>query len=499
MGDRLEPGTRSHVLDRKIDLNASVLFDMTESLSGHVVIRVIKDDDCFGEARFPVEVLARNEWGGAAYMPELLAAFVTPNDPAVDTLLRQSDEVLQRAGKPDAMDGYESKCSRRVWEMASALWSAVASLRLTYALPPASFETNGQKVRNPGVVLDGRVATCLDTALLFAAGLEQIGLNPILVLTKGHAFVGCWLVPQEFGTLVTDDAIAVRKRIDLGELVVFETTLATNKPAASFSQAVEAAKRQIGPAEEENFVLALDVRRARLQRLRPLALQIKAPEPTLVEELPSVAESLEEAPTLPDFDGVEDLGAAPTAQGRVEQWRRKLLDLTVRNRLLHTKPSSTALRLICPDVARLEDLLADGAKIRIKPAPTLDGLGAGGRDADLHEARTGEVLLDSHARAALEAGEVLSTLDDKSLDGQLVELYRKARLDMQEGGANTLFLAMGLAFLVEIDTKGGLSRAEPPQGLFPGDADLLQIGCEGSRSIGSDCLDKASWSPEACL
>lgn len=441
--DRLEPGTRSHVLDRKIDLNASVLFDMAESLSGHVVIRVIKDDDCFGEARFPVEVLARNEWGGAAYMPELLAAFVTPNDPAVDTLLRQSAEVLRRAGKPDSMDGYESKSSRRVWEMASALWSAVASLRLTYALPPASFETNGQKVRTPGVVLDGRVATCLDTALLFAAGLEQVGLNPILVLTKGHAFVGCWLVPQEFGTLMTDDAIAVRKRIDLGELVVFETTLATNKPAASFSQAVEAAKRQIGPAEEENFVLALDVRRARLQRLRPLALQIKVPEPTLVEELPSVAESLEEAPALPDFDGVEDLGAAPTAHGRVEQWRRKLLDLTVRNRLLHTKPSSTALRLICPDVARLEDLLADGAKIRIKPAPTLEGLGAGGRDADLHEARTGEVLLDSHARAALEAGEVLSTLDDKALDAQLVELYRKARLDMQEGGANTLFLAMG--------------------------------------------------------
>ncbi|HWQ86889.1 DUF3320 domain-containing protein [Brevundimonas sp.] len=441
--DRLEPGTRSHVLDRKIDLNAGLLFETAESLSGHVIIKVTKDGHTLGEARFPVEVLSRNEWGGAAYMPELLAAFVTPNDPAVDTLLKQAADVLLRAGKPDALNGYESKSSRRVWEMVSALWSAVSSLRLTYALPPASFETNGQKVRTPGVILESRMATCLDTALLFAAGLEQMGLNAILVLTKGHAFVGCWLVPQEFGSLTTDDAVAVRKRIDLGELVVFETTLATNKPAASFSQAVEAAKRQIGPSEEENFVLALDIRRARLQRLRPLALQIKTVEPWAGEDLPPAAESLEEAPPLPDFDIAEAADPAVTPQGRVDQWRRKLLDLTVRNRLLHTKPSSTALKLICPDVARLEDLLADGAKIRIKPVPALEGFGAGGRDADLHQARTGEALLESHARQALDAGEVLSGLDGDALDAQLVELYRKARLDLQEGGANTLFLAMG--------------------------------------------------------
>src|SRR3546814_5707379 len=38
----------------------------------------------------------------------------------------------------------------------------------------------------------------------------------------------------------------------------------------------------------------------------------------------------------------------------------------------------------------------------------------------------------------------LSERDQKELDAGLVELYRKAKSDLQEGGANTLFLALGV-------------------------------------------------------
>jgi len=304
--DRLDPGANIHILDRKIDLNAGLLFETAEAMTAEITIRLLREDEVLASTRYPVEVLARNEWGGAAHMPELLAAFVTPNDPAVDQLLKRAAQVLQRAGKPDGLNGYESRSSRRVWEMISALWSAVASLRLTYALPPASFETNGQKIRPPGAVLEGGVATCLDTALMFAAALEQMGLNPIVLLTKGHAFVGCWLIPQEFGTLISDDVVAVRKRIALGELVVFETTLVTNKPPPSFSQAVEEGARQIAPEREQDFILALDLRRARMQRLRPLALQPASTDADDVESEALTVESLEEAPNLPDFDAPVD-------------------------------------------------------------------------------------------------------------------------------------------------------------------------------------------------
>jgi hypothetical protein len=375
--DRVAAGASAHILDRDVALNAGLLLETSESLRGSALIRVRQGEVVLAEHMSSVEVLARNEWGGAA-MPELLAAFVTPNDPAIDEVLKAASRVLGRAGKPDGINGYEAKSRTRVWELASAIWSSVAGLRLSYALPPASFETQGQKVRAPGTILEGGLATCLDTALLFAAALEQAGLNPILVLTKGHAFVGLWLQPQEFAQLLTDDPAALRKRIALSELVVFETTLVTQKPAPAFSRAVEEGVRQIAPDKADDFILALDVRRARMLRLRPLALQIKAPEP-VGPVAPLVAESLEEAPQLGAFDLTGDEVQVSTPAGRLAQWQRKLLDLTVRNRLLDVRPNATTLRLICPDPAKLEDRLADGAKIRIVPKPAVEGSDAAPR------------------------------------------------------------------------------------------------------------------------
>lgn len=202
-------------------------------------------------------------------MLELLPSFIMPNDPAVDRLLKATSDVLRSAGKKDALDGYESQSRTRVWEMASALWTAVCNLDISYALPPASFELNGQKIRTPGAILEGQVATCLDTTLLFASALEQMGLNALVFLSEGHAFAGFWLQPQEFAQLVTDDVSSVRKRVDLKEMVVFETTLVTTAHPPSFTQAFEEALKHL---TEEEFHAAIDSRRARMQKIRPLAL-----------------------------------------------------------------------------------------------------------------------------------------------------------------------------------------------------------------------------------
>ena len=136
-----------------------------------------------------------------------------PNDPAVSRLLKAAAQVLARAGKRDAIDGRQSGSRERTCKLASAVWSAVVALRLTYAEPPASFEVQGQKVRTPTASLETGLATRLDTALLFAATLEQAGLHPVLVMTEGHALAGVWLQPQELATLLVEDAAALRKRL----------------------------------------------------------------------------------------------------------------------------------------------------------------------------------------------------------------------------------------------------------------------------------------------
>lgn len=435
--DALKGGSTLHITDRNVTLNAGLLANLTESLLGDIILKVTCGGEVLAESRTSVELLARNEWGGGSYMPEMLPAFCMPNDRAIDQVLKGASDVLRRAGKNASIDGYKDKSRSRVWELASALWSSVAGLDLSYALPPASFEKAGQKVRTPGAILEGRVATCLDTALLFAAGLEQMGLNPLLVLTEGHAFTGVWLQPQEFSQLITEEAAALRKRIELQELLVFETTLITSSPPASFSKAVEHGKRQL---TDEAFQMVIDLRRARMQKIRPLALPDaegtpKSPSDTELQ----VKESLEEAPSLPGFD-VEITQDAQSPADKLAVWQRKLLDLTTRNRLLHLPEGSKAVPLCCPAPALLEDRIAEGKRIRIVALPDLE---TGGRDKALYAQQNREDLLQQYASEVLDRGDVLSTLPQPKLDAELVDLYRKSRSDMQEGGANTLFLALG--------------------------------------------------------
>lgn len=438
--DTIRPGDEIRIGDRDIRLSGTFLSELVESISGHVDIDVRTsepDSDPLVRESFPVELLSRIHWGGTGSMPELLPAFCMPNDPAVDRILKGASDILQRAGKKSGIDGYGDRSRSRSWEIASALWSSVAGIGLSYAYPPASFEIEGQKIRTPGSILENKLATCLDTAALFASSLEQAGLNPIIVLTKGHAFVGVWLQPQEFSQLIVSEAAAVRKRIELQELIVFETTLVTQSPPASFSVAINAGNKQL---RDEDFIMAIDIRRARMRKIRPLGFvdqTTSAASGAVSVPLPS--EALEEAPQLPGFD--VDVSTEPkSAKDRIDLWQRKLLDLTARNRLLHLPERSKHIPLICPDPGSLEDLLAAGKAVRISPVPEFE---AGGRDMDLYRQTTKEDLVLQYATDALRSNEVLSPLQAKKLEAELIDLYRKANTDISEGGANTLFLALG--------------------------------------------------------
>ncbi len=273
--DRIVAGGKAYIVKRDLRLNASLLLQLSEAVRATVTLRAWTEGGTARETAerdFPLELLARNEWGGAGAMPELLAAFVLPNDPGSSKLIKAASEVLRRGGKPDGIEGYQSKSRTRVHELASSIWSAIASLHLTYAEPPASFEWQGQKVRSPSQVLETGLGTCLDTALLFAGVLEQAGLYPVIVITRGHALAGLWLQPQEFATLLVHDAASLRKRVALQELVLFETTLVTGEHPSPFSRAIAQANRHIDEEHEGDFVMALDIRRARMQRVKPLAI-----------------------------------------------------------------------------------------------------------------------------------------------------------------------------------------------------------------------------------
>lgn len=185
--DAVAAGQRYRITDLDVQLDGVLLTRLTEAEKATVTISLRRRDDSSDELarlELPVELLPRNQWGGLSHLPDLVAAFVQPNEPAVERLLKQAAEILRKNDKNPALDGYKGG-SKRAWELASGIWSAVAAMGLDYALPPASFEHTGQKVRGPGQIAESGLATCLDLALLFCSAIEQAGLNPLLVFTKG--------------------------------------------------------------------------------------------------------------------------------------------------------------------------------------------------------------------------------------------------------------------------------------------------------------------------
>ena len=441
--DHLAAEAGLQLADLKLVLDRAYLAQLTEAVRGelHFSLTDVQGEVLLDE-RHEVEILARDEWGGLGELPEIIAAFIQPNHPAVESLLRDTGEVLRQSGLPDGLEGYQSGSPRRVGQLIAALWSAVAAQGLHYAVPPASFEERGQKVRNPGRILEHKLATCLDSSLLFAACLEQMGLHPLVIFLKGHAFVGCWLQPLDFSHAVIGDAQSLRKRVRLHELLVFETTRVTDTPPASFSRACEQGEERL--ADDAGFVLAVDVQRARMAGIRPL------PHGAAQEEI-TEAEAAEPAPRLdlpPDLpDHLDSPPAAPppsldTPDARVEHWKRKLLDLSLRNKLLNFRFTRLALRLHCPEPALLEDRLADGKRFRILPMPELEGAGRL-RSQRLYEDQSGQKLYDDYARRALNKNELLVAQSKESLETALLELYRASRNALEESGSNVLHLALG--------------------------------------------------------
>lgn len=451
--DSLSSGQTVRISDLDLKLDGTLFHRLSEAEMASVkfVLTASGHVEPLVQVETPVELLPRNQWGGAGQLPDLLAAFAQPNDPAVERVLKQASGVLASSGKSSALDGYQGG-TKRAWELVSAIWTAFAALNLDYALPPASFESTGQKVRGPSQVVGSGLATCLDLSLFFCAALEQAGLNPILVLTKGHAFAGAWLRSEDFSAVIVDDITALRKRVTLKEMVLFETTLLTGNPPPPFSFAVNRGIEHLSEGNESGFIFALDVHRARMHRIKPLASsESLIQDGSGVSAEPVMAPVFEEAPDImdePETADAEEPALDPT--DRLGRWQRKLLDLSLRNPLLNFKEGKKSVRLEVADPGWLEDQLAAGESFKILPMPVVMD-GSDPRNQAIHEGRDREDLRREVMNEGLRRKELFVGLPQEDMEGRLVEQFRSARTSMEEGGANTLYLAMGFLTWTQAD------------------------------------------------
>ncbi|MCC6917764.1 MAG: DUF3320 domain-containing protein [Alphaproteobacteria bacterium] len=455
--DQIGAGSSHHIRVPDVPLDAAFLRRLTEGLEGELRLLLTSSGSDIASTVVKLRLLPPSQWGGLLSAPELTAAFVRPNDPAIDTVLHDAGSRLATAGRSSAIDGYSSGKRERVWELASAIWSSLAAQAIVYVLPPASFERSGQKVRSPGDILERKTGTCFDLTLLFAACLEQAGLNPLVVLTQGHAFVGLWLKKEEFPSVAVDDVQVLRKRRDLDELIFIETTLLTSNQPPRFAATVASGAAQLDEGATAALEVAIDIRRARMMQIRPLDLGDGAAGRVEAGAGRAVADvGLDVAP---DFG--ED-GSAPADEGqavdRLERWKRRLLDLSLRNKLLNFKDTTKAIGLECPDPARLEDMLSDGIDFKLLPRSAMLVEGDQ-RDAQLFQDRMHDDGRRLFVMGAMEKKELHTLSPPADLERRLTELYRLSRTAFEEGGANILFLALGFLKWTQKDGSATVHRA----------------------------------------
>lgn len=443
-------------------LSAQFLSELTERLNGELILTLYSGSEILALNHYNVDVLAYDQWNGIRVLPEMLAAFVTPNHPEIARILKTASNILEDWTGNPSFDAYQSLSPDRVKKQIGAIFEAIVGFGLVYCVPPASFENEGQRIRMCDTIFSQRLGTCVDMAILFASCIEAIGLNPLLIITKGHAFAGAWLIDDMFADSVNDDVSLLKKRVALGinEITLVEATFMNAGNSQPFDKAINAANYKL--VNEDEFILFLDVKRARFSGIKPLPQRVKTFNGwEIIPEKEVFKRENQEPDQIIIHQGIDE--AIESKFSKQKLWERKLLDLSLRNNLLNLRISQNTIQLFSINLSSFEDALADGSEFQVLARPD-EWFSNSKEDGILHHISMSDPVVDlikfdiSHKR-------LRTFLTESDLKSSLTKLYRSSRLSLEENGANTLYLALG--FLKWFETPSSQLARYAPLLLLP--------------------------------
>lgn len=142
----------------------------------------------------PIRTLSRNDmvWvdkdGTKNY--EYIARWVTKDNKEVKELVRKASDYNQALCGQSAMVGYLGDETMVACQLASVFMAMQDYYKIKYIASPESYQTsNAQAVRLPEEVLMERSGLCIETTILVAAALENLGMEPVIIIIPGHAWV----------------------------------------------------------------------------------------------------------------------------------------------------------------------------------------------------------------------------------------------------------------------------------------------------------------------
>ncbi|MCQ2257270.1 MAG: DUF4011 domain-containing protein [Bacteroidaceae bacterium] len=387
---------------------ASKLMSLTEAVQTSFTITLTVGDSIILQQSMPLMLMAFDQWHGTSVMPEMLAAFVTPNHPCIPAIcLRASRYLEEMSGRRD-LDQYMTKNYQRVANQIEAVYRTVLEEDVTYITEPASFETCGQRIRLVDKVLNDKLGNCIELSLLLCSCLESIGIRTMILLFKNHAIMGAWLDPSAMIPMVGYDSKVIADCIDEDHrsLLLIEATSLTR--GESLTEAIRLGEGFFH-SNTNIFELYLDIQIARFNRIRPLPHCIQLEHGGWEMHDNTDYDALFDELANKNPYEIHGTATANKLKSKQQLWERKLLDLSLRNNLLNMKSGK--------HVVPVKDLSID-------------------------------VIL-----AHLAAEQLSADIDEKDNFATLKELYRASRVSLEENGANTLFLSVGTLRWYEVDSE----------------------------------------------
>jgi len=177
---------------------ASLRVEVQDPSSGHT----------FAQQR-PVFLHAASDlyWGPKFANAQLLARWVTPHDQSVLQLVARAERTIP-GGR---MRGYNQvpgiSVEHQVRQQAQAVFTALKQSRISYVSSIYTFGNypgETQRIRLPRETLGLSNANCIDVSVAFASAMENLGMQPVVIIVPGHAFTGVRLEPNSSRILYLD-------------------------------------------------------------------------------------------------------------------------------------------------------------------------------------------------------------------------------------------------------------------------------------------------------
>lgn len=281
-------------------------------------------DTILGFLNTPVHIQPYLHWDGGRF-PETLPGFMQPNDNFLLQVIKKAGEYASESG--EIMCGYQHMDEEGVKRQAGYIYHALQDMYLHYISSPASFETQGQKIRITHQILDdeSRQGTCLDLAALFATCLEAVSLNSLIVHIPGHAFAGVWLNKQSYArTLIHPSDMNEDEWNEMKKHILFvECTTLTDNRDIGFNTAVSIATRN-----SADITYAVDVKAARNEGIVPVYTYT---------DHPICSDSSRED------EGFERQEFSKEKKTKLDLLRDQAMDISTKSRLLNTETQPLAL------------------------------------------------------------------------------------------------------------------------------------------------------------